>query len=245
MATRKKSEINLNDFFGLSKKYVVYAVKSDLNLYRFVLQMRRCCCADFSFLGTFNPGIPKYGAHFMMMYSPTLDAEKMNVVVLENKTSHFNEAEKGHLKAERSLNFQTLSLFEDFLYIFNSQGKYLYSSDLLDYDYLILIYTYKEYDFTSLTNQLSYFKSLKMVYDSNISEESISKFEKNKSHFLKELFCNVEMNISKFHDHYDNRLLSQRKSIPEVNLTNRSQIELSRIMNEKYIELLNKDISFE
>jgi hypothetical protein len=245
MATRKTSGININDFFGLSKKYMVCAVKSDLGLYPFILQLRKCCHVDFSFLGTFKPDIPKYGAHFLMMYSITSDAEKMNVVVLENKTSHFNEAEKIHSKTERNLNFQTLSLFDDFLYIFNSQGKFLFKSDFPDYDYLILIYTAKEQDFTSFTSQLSYYKSLKLVYNSKVPVNSSNKLEMSKIAFLKELFCSVEMNISEFKNQIDNRLLSKRKSIPFINLTNQSRIELSRVMNTKYVDLLNKDISFD
>lgn len=245
MATPKKSGININDFFGLSKKYIVYAVKSDLGLYPFVLQLRKFCHADFSFLGTFQPDIPKYGAQFLMMYSNTSDAEKINVVVLENKTSFFNEAEKFHSKTERNLNFQTLSLFDDYLYIFNSQGKFMYKSDFSDYDYLILIYTYKEQNYTFFTDQLSNCYSSKLVYDSMDYYDFLSKFETNKIVFLKELFCNVEMNVSKFQDQLDNQLLAQRKSIPLINLTSQSSIDLSRIMNKKYVDLLNKDVSFE
>ena len=245
MAARKISGININDFFGLSKKYMVYAVKSDLGLYPFILQMRRYCHVDFSFLGTFKPDIPKYGAHFLMMHSIISDVEKMNVVVLENKTSHFNGTEKIHSKMEKNLNFQTLSLFEDFLYIFNSQGRFLFKSDFTDYDYLILIYTAKELDFTFFTGQLSYYKSLRLVYDSKDTANSSNKAEMSKVTFLKELFCSVEMNVSEFQDQIDNRLLARRKSIPFINLTNQSQVELSRIINIKYVDLLNKDVSFD
>lgn len=251
MKKKKTPSIGITDFFGTTRNYYILGAESDLGLYPFTLKVQRFCQGSFSYLGEFEPAVTDLGASFRMMYSPFSNREKINMIILENKTFGFNDAYLLKSNKEKDLQFQTLSLFEEPFYIFNRQGTFLHKipvyphiNPAVIFDYLILIFTEKEQNIDEFISFLCREKKIH-CYDISPILNGSSSADKKRILFIQELFCHAEVKISKFLQQKDQDLLAEKKSIPARNLNNSMRPELFFRMESEYQSLLKGDPSFE
>ncbi|MEG1555829.1 MAG: hypothetical protein RR356_03800 [Bacteroidales bacterium] len=243
MGKKKPQRHNLKGFFGNTKDYYVFAVKSDLPLFSLALHLCRYFGCEFSYLGELESFENEYDTHFKMVYSKASEMDDIHFTILENKTTLFHHSAYPKSKNERNLNFHTLSLFDEYLYIFNAQGIYLHSWQYVDYDYVFLIYTEKGRnidDFLSKLLQYEKFKSKEATDLLEIAKDGNSK----RVYFLQDLFCMVEIKISEFYKKKQNDLLSLRKEIPTANLLYKGYEEITPVYKSTFIEYLKEDPSF-
>lgn len=265
-----KNSLTINDFFGTTRNYYVFAISAPGDLFSFAWKLQQYTHRPFSFLGTFSPDIPELDALFGMMYCRLSEIENIDLVVIENKTNNFNSTALYSSNKEKTLAFRTLSLFTEPYFIFNAQGHSLYRSKQADLDYLLFIsMNQKIYDHVENPDET---KKAKLEREVTEDQEAFSfiqqhiykakntRFE-NMSHlimkkgtdskrslFFKEMFWKTEVNISQFLQERDQRLLAKRRKLPDNNLKIKlPEDDVQKVIDidPKYVELLGRDCSFE
>lgn len=263
MARKKKEqEINYFEMFGTSKEYRILLLESPLNLFRMALKARHLFCTDFHYLGKHISNPKHLNAHFEMMYGFIQQPEnRIDIVLLENKTTQFNQQTVLRSNKEKNLGFQTLSLFEEPYYLFNSQGFSSYKTQYADCDYIVLFSIDKNNnDLDKYVNILLKSEKRKCHDITHLLAEEKENAER--LHFLRELFWETEIGVNQFHQKKVKQLLDKQQIIPPENqlsklftdlpdnfnqlYTNLLEfISLPDDFNQVYSELLGKDTSFE
>lgn len=221
MAIGKREKIFLDDFFGITTDYYLFAVKTVFSLFRFAAKLEHLFSTNFYYLGeTFLQDKPDL--KFAMLGSQICKEEEVNAVIIENKTSQFDLF--NIYKTEKELPFSTLPLFQDDFYIFNNDGLKFYKWEFQNIDYLLLIYTKKEREVEHVFKQL---ESLSRIKTTNVSA-IINDFKRrtDKITFLQQLFCEAEVRNSQFRYEQKRNRLTGRTEIPKQNLCYAERYEL-------------------
>lgn len=190
MAKNKNAKISISDFFGTSKDYYLFGIKSFHSLFRLGANLGESLNSEFTYLDHITiQELPTL--EFPLLYAKVSEMENIDVAILENKTthsSHFNTINK-----EKKLTFRTLSLFEDYYYIFNKKGLKLYYTPHLNIDYLLLLFTEKGRDISSI---LSAIESTPKITLHDMSEVLVNMHlssTKKSLNFIRNLFCEIQV----------------------------------------------------
>ncbi len=271
---RKKSdrELSFDSYFGKSKRYHFFLIKSPLDFYPFALLLNRHLHCSLAYRGSFCPE-KELNAVFSFLSSPIVGINQGNIAVIENKTTNYNSGFLNKSKNEAKLNFQTLTLFKEYFYLLgNSSSVFLKFPNKMEkpvkelYDYIMIISHEKEdesiEDFlTTLKTHTSYsiFDLTKDIrsYIMNDNQEKTDSSENIKPKktrkkskrdaidYLLELCQIVEIVGTEFEEEYAKKLLGRVKKIPDKNLIFKFQCDLPLQLENKYLTLLSKDITFE
>lgn len=142
----------IHDFFGTTKDYYLFAVRSPQALLPLAAKLANFLQRDFSIVNEYQLDNELFTANFNVACCTWSKHDGTQLLLVENKTT--NGETKVVSKTERHLNFRTLSLFEDFYYIFNADGMRIEPWQFADVDFLCLIYTKKEFGIAPIREKL-------------------------------------------------------------------------------------------
>jgi hypothetical protein len=248
MAKQKKQTFNISDFFGTCNTYKIFALKSELPAFTFANQIGKTMQTSFSMLSNFEYNSDKYSAIFSVFYAIFSQQESIHCLLLENKAVISNQQQLFVSKAEQNLSFQTLSLFEEHLYLFNKQGLRCFDMALEDMDYLLLLFAKKEIDHEMFSQ---FFKSLEPFKAQDVSY--LLKKEQTSSEakivgFLRDFYCKYEVKANQFSRRKERELLAPVKQIPAQNMQFPipARLEYNAVadylqISEEYLQLLKLD----
>lgn len=220
MAIRKTENILLDDFFGKTTDYYLFAVKTGFSLFRLASKLESLFSTNFYCLGEISFQ-DKQDLKYTMLASLICKDEEINAVIIENKTSQPDLYTT--FKTEKELSFSTLPLFHDDFYIFNNAGLKFYKWDFSNVDYLLLIYTKKEREVNQVFKQLESLARINCINVSAIINDY--KRKSDKVTFLQKLFCEVEVRNSQFRLEQKRSFLTGRREIPKQNLYHADKYE--------------------
>jgi hypothetical protein len=218
MAQKKKQTYNISDFFGAYNTYRIFAMQSELPTFMFANQLGKATQTSFTMLPEFEQNRDRYSALFSVFYAVYSQQESIHCLLLENKAAISNQQELFVSKAEQNLSFQTLSLFDEYLYLFNRQGLRCFDMKFDDMDYLLLLFAKKEIDhdmFSRFFKSLEPFKTQDVSY--LIKKEQTATEAKNVA-FLRDFYCKYEVKANQFSRRKERELLAPVKQIPAQNL---------------------------
>jgi hypothetical protein len=219
MPKRKSSpSLSVQECFGAVNTYRIFALQSELSAFPFANILGKIDNTTFTILPDFEYITNKFTAFFSVFYAEYSREDAINCLLLENKTSHFNQDELFISKSEKKRSFQTMSLFEEHLYLFNNHGLRFFEVDFTDIDYILLFYSKKEIDnniFKQFLTHLSHYKACDISY---LLERMQTSVEEKIVFFLREFYGKYEVKASQFSRKREMNLLAPVKQIPKQNL---------------------------
>jgi len=218
MAKRKKNALHIHDFFGTYNAYRIFAIKSESSVFPFANQLGQAIHTTFTILPAFEYNSEKYSALFSVFYAEYAHQESLHCLLLENKAAISNQQELFISKAEEKLSFQTLSLFEEFLYLFNKQGFRCFDTELEDIDYLLLLFAKKDIESEMFSQFLKNIEPFMATDISHILEREQTASETKIVAFLKDFFCKYEVKAHQFSRKKEKDLLAPVTQLPRQNL---------------------------
>ena len=248
MAKKKKQTYNISDFFGTYNTYRIFAMQSEFPTFMFANQLGQATQTAFTILPGFEYNSDRFSAIFSVFYAVYSHQESIHCLLLENKAAISNQQELFVSKAEQNLSFQTLSLFEEHLYLFNKQGLRCFDMALEDMDYLLLLFAKKEIDHEMFSQ---FFKSLEPFKTQDVSY--LLKKEQTSSEakivgFLRDFYCKYEVKANQFSRRKERELLAPVKQIPAQNMQFPipARLEYNAVadylqISEEYLQLLRLD----
>lgn len=249
MAKKKKTSISLDDFFGNDNKYGLLGVQSGESFFSFLNTMSRFLHRDYHSIGdvnlTDNPDNCRYSMAFALLKEPW----KISTIIVENKSSLFNSGGYRTSKAEKNLSFHTLSLFDEYKYILNSQGDYLFQWPYADCDYLVLFYAKKEYNIDGFLEKMKHIPRATSFFSEDFFPKTDANIKKDARRcFFEDLFCDASIRINNWKERRNHRLMNNLTRIPEENLPEIFKLLYSNItpvFNNEHIRFLKIDPSYE
>ncbi|MCL1851308.1 MAG: hypothetical protein FWF70_07915 [Bacteroidetes bacterium] len=214
----KKKTLNTADFFGVYNTYRIFALQSEASAFPFAHQLGEAMQTSFSILPDFEYHSNKFIAKFSVFYAEYSQEESIHFLLLENKTVHFNQTDIFVSKIEKNLPFQTLSLFEEWLYLFNNQGLRCFDSGIDNADYLLLLYAKKDIEndiFAHILKKIAPFKAKDISY---LIEREQTSAEVKMVSFLRDFYCKYEVKATYFSRKRKMDILAPVKQIPRKNL---------------------------
>jgi len=218
MAKKKKNTLNIHDFFGTYNAYRIFALKSDSSVFPFANQLGQAIQTTFTILPCFEYNSDKYFALFTVFYAEYSQQDSFHCLLVENKAVISNQQELFISKAEEKLSFQTLSLFEEFLYLFNKQGFRCFDTDFEDIDYLLLLFAKKNIENEMFSQFLKKIETFKVKDVSYLLEKNQTSNETKIVVFLKDFFCKYEVRSHQFLRKKEKDLLAPITQLPRQNL---------------------------
>ena len=245
---KKNDKIKIPDFFGAYNTYRIFALQSELSTFPFANKLGKAVQTTFTILPDFEYESKKFTAQFSVCYAEYSQEESIHLLLLENKTVKFNQQDHFVSKSEKKLPFQTLSLFEEWLYLFNKQGLHCFDLKLENVDYLLLLFAKKDIE-NDIFSQL--LKNITPFYAKDISfiiEKEQTSAEVKIVSFLRDFYCNYEVKATQLSRKRKIDLLSPVKQIPRQNLQHPIPILLENsVMNtnlqisEECLRILDED----
>jgi hypothetical protein len=217
MAKKNKNQLFIHDFFGAYNTYRIFALHSELSAFPFANQLGKAENVTFTVLHDFVCASDSLCGSFTVFYAEFFQQETIHCLLLENKSKL--DSEKLFIsKAEKKLSFQTGFLFDEWLYLFNSQGLRCYDLDLLDADYLLLLFAKKSMDnemFSLFLKNISPFHAQDISY---VLDRKRTAAEIKTVDFFRSFYCNYEVQANRFSHKRKVDLLAPTKQIPNRNL---------------------------
>lgn len=241
MKDKKPNSIPVEEAFGTIKKYQVFAVKSNQNLIPFVVLFEKMIQSRFTFLTDFEVSPSKHAAHFNVMYALLSKEDQIHCCIMENKTTNYSNDATISSNKEKNLPFQTLSLFDDILYLFNNEGYKIFKADLRDYDYLIFIFADKEKIITPYINMFQSYQPFQTIDLSYLLEPSAKKEQKIRQQFLQNCFIRFEIKMTQFNKQRLLSRLGSQNKIPKENLQYSYKIEIDETITDNLTQNVNDD----
>ena len=249
MAKRRKRTFNIPDFFGTYNTYRIFALQSELSTFTFANQLGQAMQTSFTVLPGFEYNSDKFSAFFSVFYAVYSQQESIHCLLLENKAIISNQQEIFVSKFEQNLSFQTLSLFDEYLYLFNKQGLRCFDMMFEDMDYLLLVFAKKEIDKKMF---LQFFKNLEPFKVQNVSyllKKEQTSAETKIVTFLRDFYCKYEVKANQFSRKKERDLLAPVKQIPVQNLQFPIPVRLEYNamadhlqLSEEYLALLREEV---
>jgi len=240
MAKKKKNQsIKIPDFFGTCNTYRIFALKSELSAFPFANELGKIHHTTFSVLPYFEYASKDYSAHYTVFYAELSKQESIHCLLLENKAI-IDQQQQFISKIEKTLHFQTGFLFEEWLYIFNNQKLCCFNVELIDVDYLLLLYAKKEIEngmFSQFLTKIAPFKAQDISYF--LTREQTSAQAKIVS-FLRDFYCKYEIIANNFSRKRKANLLAPIQQIPIQNLQSPIPIRLENEAIADNLQLTNK-----
>jgi len=249
MAKKKEKILNIPDFFGTYNTYRIFALQSELSAFPFANCLGQKIQTTFTVLPDFEYHSNKFTAKFTVFHAEYSQEESIHLLLLENKTVQFNQQDYFVSKTEKNLSFQTLSLFEEWLYLFNNQGLHCFELGHENMDYLLFIFARKDIEneiFSHFLKNITPFKARDVSY---LLEREQTSAEMKKVSFLRDFYCKHEVKATQFSRKRKMDLLSPVRQIPKQNmqfpipilLENNAVAENLQI-SEEYYALLEESI---
>jgi hypothetical protein len=218
MAKKKKaSSLNIHDFFGTYNTYRIFALQSELSVFPFANQLGKAEKTTFTILHDFDYSSNQYSAYFSVFYAEYSQQDSIHCLLLQNKAIINNQEEHFVSKAEKNLSFQTLSLFDEYLYLFNNQGLRCFDAPLENVDYLLLLFAKKDIEnemFLQFIHNISLFNAKDASF---LLERVQTSAEQKVSSFLKDFYCKYEVKANRLSRNRAATLLAPVKKIPILN----------------------------
>jgi len=217
-AASKKRSLNIPDFFGVFNTYRIFALKSQLPAYSFANQLGKAQQSTFTILPEFEYNSDRYAATFSVFYAEYSLQESIHCLLLENKAAISNQQKLFVSKAEEKLHFQTLSLFDEFLYLFNKQGFRCFDFEIEDIDYLLLLFARKDIESDIFSQFLAKIEPFHVQNISYILEKEQTSGEVKIVSFLRDFYCKYEVYANQQSRKRKLDLLAPVRQIPKENL---------------------------
>jgi hypothetical protein len=214
----REDSLKISDFFGTYNVYHIFTLQSELSDFTFVNQLGKSLQTNFTILPDLVYDSPKFSAKFSVFYAEFSQEESIHFLLLENKTVNFNQTDIFISKTEKKLPFQTLSLFEEWLYLFNNQGIYCFDLAFDDADWLLLLYAKKDIEndiFSKILKKTVPFKAKDISY---LIEREQTAAEAKTVAFLRDFYCKYEVQAAHFSKKRKMDILAPVKHIPKKNL---------------------------
>lgn len=186
----QKNEIVWQDCFGMTKQYTMLMVKSQHEPMRFASLLSKLYQRPFSFIADYAPDFTHPDIQFPTYFSVIDPSKNVNMLVMANRTTV-------PAVVDQVFNpLQSMSLFDDYFYFFNQKtNKKLFSSPLRNYDFLIFLYSDKDYNIAEVIDKLGSQPSF-MMQDVSEMLQPDGKTQKKQVTLLQNLieYFGVEMN---------------------------------------------------
>ena len=147
----KKREIDWLDCFGYTRQYTLLMVQSKHEPMRFSAELANLYQREFSFIADYAPNRELPDIRFAT-YFAVLDAVRdVQMVVMANRT----EVPAAMDPSKQNTLF-SLPMFNDYYYFFNAKGKdkRLFGCPLNNYDYLVFLYSDRDYNINEIVEKL-------------------------------------------------------------------------------------------
>jgi hypothetical protein len=245
MAKKRKSQsLQIAQFFGTCNTHRIFALQSEYSVFPFANQLGKAENRTFTFLHDFDYHSIQYSACFSVFYADYAPHESIHCLLLQNKAIINNQEELFVSKAEKNLRFQTLSLFDEYLYLFNNQGLRCFDAPLENIDYLLLLFAKKDIDnemFLQFIQNLSPFHAIDVSY---LLEREQTSSEAKVSSFLKDFYCKYEVKANMLSQNRAAALLAPVKQIPKENLQFPIPVRLENETLSEHVQLSEEYLQF-
>lgn len=248
MAKKAKDIPRIDDFFGIAKQYHLLGVQTGESFFPFLGTLANYLQSDVRSLSEFCHNTDNYSGQYQMAFSELVNYEGCTLIILENKSTLYNQKGYPTSNKEKNLSFHTLSLFDEYCYILNSQGICQFKWEHTDCDYLLLIAAPKSHDLRSLMNVLTQIPKAKTMVTDNLFNENVPNKQKSKMRiFFEDLFCTAEIKINTWKEEYDKRLLLGTTHVPSANLPDIYKLyeEFTQTFTSKYLRFAYSDPSYD
>ena len=245
MAKKRKNQLlQIDHFFGTCNTHRIFALQSELSPFPFVNQLGKAENTTFTILHDFDYFSNQYSAYFSVFYAEYSQQESIHCLLLQNKAIINNQKEIFVSKAEKNLRFQTLSLFDEYLYLFNKQGLRCFDAPLENIDYLLLLFAKKDIEnemFLQFIQNISPFHAKDVSY---LLERTQTASEAKVSSFLKDFYCKYEVKANIFSKSKAAALLAPVQQIPKENLQYPIPVRLENEMLADHVQLTEEYVKF-
>lgn len=146
-----KKEVDWKECFGSGRQYTLLMVKSQHEPIRFAAKLAKLYQRDFSFIADYAPDPENHPDIAFATYFSIIDAAKnINMLVMAN---HTPVPASDHAAVQNPL--LGLSLFDENFYFFNfKKDNRLFRCELKNYDFLVFLYSDKDYPSSDITKIL-------------------------------------------------------------------------------------------
>lgn len=195
MAKKQAKSVDWLEGFGQSKNYDIFFIKSSEQPIRMARTLSVAFNNSFAFLDDIAPLMDEPGRLFPLFFSMLNVSNGANLVLMPNRIT-ISASDLG----ENSDFLLGGFLFDDDYYLFNKHGVAAFSCDVVDYDYILLLYCDKSFDAAQdVETVLKANASLNMVKASNLLLQSnLNAVDKKRIDFLQRLFVDIEILIGEF-----------------------------------------------
>jgi len=249
MAKKKKIQsLQIDQFFGTCNTYRIFAIQSELSIFPFANQLGKAKDTTFTILHDFEYSSNQFSAQFSVFYAECMQQESIHCLLLQNKAAINNQETLFVSKAEKNLHFQTLSLFDEYLYLFNNQGLRCFDFNLENVDYFLLLFAKKDIDNEMVLQFIKHILHFNAKDVSYLLEQPRTPSEMKVSAFFKDFYCKYEVRANLFSRNREAALLAPMQQIPAQNqqypipvkLENEFLVDNLKISNE-YLYLLAEE----
>jgi len=242
MVKKNKNTLKIYDFFGIYNTYRICALQSELSAFPFANLLGKLENTTFTLLPDFEYISDKFYAYFTVFYAEFAQTDSIHCLLLENKTTHFNQNDHNISKSEKKLSFQTLPLFDEILYLFNKEGLHCFDAAFANMDYLLLLYAKKDIDNETFERFLNNITPLKVQDASNLLMK-----ENRVTSFLRDFYCKHEVTANLLSIRKKMDILAPIKQIPKQNLHaplnvmfDNEEVTDNMRISEEYLTLLTE-----
>lgn len=248
MAKKAKITPQIDDFFGNAKQYKLLGLQSGESFFLFLKKLGNYLHTDVRFLAEVPINDPKFQGSFQSAFAEIPNMGESTLIILENKSTLFNQSGYPTSKNEKNLPFHTLSLFDEYGYILNSQGICIHNWEHADCDYLLLLSSLKEHDTNDLIDLLNHIPQSRLKLTNDIFSEEIAAKKKSKMRvFFEDIFCTAEIKINEWKSQNNQHLLLGTTHLPDVNVPENYKLyeEFTQTFTSKYLKFTYKDPSYD
>ena len=238
--SKSKSEkrvILLDDVFGETKDYYLYAVQSDNTLMPMAARLKELLCCDIHYIGDYqqpdNPANPL----FPVFHARIDGGDPIDFFLMENKTLRYDSSAVPFV-TDKDNPFPTMDLFEENYYVFNAGRKFLYKWNLTDIPFLFLFSIAKDTEVSSLVQLFTQLPRTRIIDMSDV-------LNGKKVDDIKKMYYMLDVMAAEADKRSTLQQLSGSHTLPENVQRRYMNIPLNVTANATYLKMLKEDQTFE
>ena len=235
----EKRAIALDDFFGETKDYYLYAVQSDDSLMPMAAHLKELLRCDIHYIGDYQLSDNQANPLFPVFHARIDGGDPIDFFLVENKTLRYDSAAVPFIP-DKDNPFPTMDLFEEFYYIFNAGRKLLFKWDLADIPFLFLFSISKDTEVSSLVQLFSQLPRTRTIDKSNLLKGKGKKVEE-----IEKMYCVLDMMAAEADKQRTLQHLSGSHTLPENVQRRYMHIPVNVTANATYLKMLKEDQTFE
>lgn len=242
MKKSNETVVHFNKYFGSSKDYYLFLIRSKYDFYRFGALISKLSGSPVSYIGNVHTENIDGNPVFRILYTLASKQTQAEIFIIENKTT-----EHQLITPQEKMLTLFPSLFDQVLYYYiaNKSTPTIVRTKNVDYDFLVLVSKDIE---CSATETLSIFNNALHFESEEITPFITPAHPANKNNkiteFFQSLFYTSNIKVVEFTESQNRKILGTRGEIPEANKSGRNRIVPPEI-KQSYIDLLLYDKSFE